>query len=473
MRSGEGLTEQRGEWEALGIVGKVAGREVDHFAPEGVAGGWFRWHHGGKDGAELSSREAGHVPRIRSGRAGEFTWKTRGNWTLGGFMPSRIDLKLSGWKRGRSRPAIWRVGLVLLGLGLVSCQTGDVPLGLAKSSGSVNAVTGSNMPREVTFWQPWLLYTHGSPYRRIHVEVDYVEGTEPRAEWLEGIRKFLAKECSKPGGVTVRLDDRIPRARAAQLSSSAMALTYIDGPPPGEAFMYVLYYDSGLNRSLKTSNPHAVAFPYPCAVFIDRAYNQKGFGDNVGGEVLLHEIAHLVGTARSFSHGDGAHCRRRNCIMNEAFEYHPERKWVSGQFTAQQEFCPECLQDLARWRSSPPDPGLRFDGPLLVRNAGDYQVYSLPHAVHLHAGPASAANREKVLQALRAVVAAGRSNQEQFIVSASAEGSPEEVWRALQQAKADPARPVKAAAEQLDRQLGQKQAAAGTGPALVPATPPS
>jgi hypothetical protein len=71
------------------------------------------------------------------------------------------------------------------------------------------------------------------------------------------------------------------------------------------------------------------------------------------------------------------------------------------------------------------------------------------------------------------VVAAGRSNQEQFIVSASAEGSPEEVWRALQQAKSDPARPVKAAAEQLDRQIGQKRAAAGSGPALVPATPPS
>jgi hypothetical protein len=404
---------------------------------------------------------------------GELTWKTGHNWTLGHGMPPRIPLNLSGRTDARPWPRLLRSGLALLSVLLASCQTADVPLGLAKSDGPVNAVTGSNMPREVTFWQPWLLYTHGSPYRKIHVEVDYVEGTEPRQEWLEGIRRFLARECSKPGGVTVRLDDRIPRGRAAELSSSAMALTYIDGPPSGEAFMYVLYYDSGLNKALKTSNPHAVAFPYPCAVFIDRAYNQKGFGDNVGGEVLLHEMAHLVGTARSFSHGDGAHCRRRNCIMNEAFEYHPERKWVSGQFTPQQEFCPECRHDLARWRSSPPDPGLRFDGPLLVRNAGDYQVYSLPHAVHLHAGPASAANREKVLQALRAVVAARGSNQEQFIVSASAEGAPEDVWKALQQAKADPARPVKAAAEQLDRQIGQKRAATGSGPALVPATPPS
>ena len=80
----------------------------------------------------------------------------------------------------------------------------------------------------------------------------------------------------------MRLDDRIGRAEAAESSSAALALRHIDGPPGGEAFMYVLYYDSGLNRKLKDANPQAVAFAYPCAVFVDRAYNQKGFRDNVG-----------------------------------------------------------------------------------------------------------------------------------------------------------------------------------------------
>jgi len=363
-----------------------------------------------------------------------------------------------------------------LGLRLVVAVVG-VMVGGCAGVGENAPLKGVAMPREVTFWQPWLLYTNRAPYRALHVEVDCVEGTEPEGAWLEQVKRFLETQCDKPGGVTVRLDDRIGRAEAAESSSAALALRHIDGPPGGEAFMYVLYYDSGLNRKLKAANPQAIAFPYPCAVFVDRAYNQKGFGDNVGGEVLLHEIGHLVGTARSFTHGDGAHCRRKNCIMNEAFEYHPQRKWVSGKFTPQHEFCEDCLLDLERWRAQVPAAGLRFDGPLLVRREAAYQVYALPHAIHLHAGPAATAKREEVLAFLRAAAVGVGGPVDGVTVSGSAVGSEEEVGVGLAAAAMDPAGPVKSAAAALDRQIRKQKAAsapaAGVIPGLIPASPPS
>ncbi len=64
---GEGLTEQRGERESLGVVGEVAGREEDHFAPDWGKVRWrFRWRHearmtrNGSDGKRAVFR--GSVP---------------------------------------------------------------------------------------------------------------------------------------------------------------------------------------------------------------------------------------------------------------------------------------------------------------------------------------------------------------------------------------------------------------------------
>ena len=373
----------------------------------------------------------------------------------------------------RLLPAFSRLVGPVTALAMVACRT----LGPEQPApGVVTAVTGQNLPREVTFWQPWLLYNHPAPYATLHVEVDAVAGCEPDPRWLQQLRDFLTREAGKPGGVTVRLDDVIPRSTAATLSSSALALRHIDGPDGDAAFMYVLYYDSSLNASLKTANPHAIAFPYPCAIFIDRNYNEGGFGDEVGGEVLVHEAGHLLGAARSYNHGDGAHCRRRDCIMNAAFEYSPLRKWVGGKVTPQQEFCPECRLDLARWRAMPPAAGLRFDGPLLVRDAGDYQVYALPNAVHLHAGTARALNRSQVIALIRKSVPASMQAREGFIVSGSAVGPDDAVLRGIAAAKQDPAGPVKTAAQLLEKQFQARRAAAPAMPAvpaLVPASPPS
>ena len=325
--------------------------------------------------------------------------------------------------------------LALLTVVLTGCATG--PDGFLKEP----------LPQEVTFWQPWLLNSARAPYRKMYVEVDAVQGAEPSQAWLDEMAGFLKTQCDKPDGVRVVRSDRIPPAEAASASITSLALRYLDGPPAGSAFLYVLYYNSALNPALKTSNPHAVVFPYPCAVFVDRNYNEAGFGDVLGGLILKHEAAHLVGAARNPSHGDGAHCRNRHCLMNPAFVYAPEMVALGMVPTPQTEFCPDCLADMARWRTTPAPANLRFDGPFLSRREQGYTVMTLPNTVHLHLGSTASLPVAQMREAVRQAAAGPLRSREGFILSVSSSGDPMTERFALQMAASDPAAPVRQAAK--------------------------
>jgi hypothetical protein len=301
------------------------------------------------------------------------------------------------------------------------------------------------LPQEVTFLQPWLLNSSSSPYRSLYVEVDAVQGAEPPQEWLEGMEHFLKTECDKPGGVRVVRSNTITSREAAGASTGALALKYLDGPPPGSAFLYVLYYNSSLNPALKTANPHAVVFPYPCAIFVDRNYNQAGFGDVLGGLILKHEAAHLAGAARSHSHGDGAHCRNRNCLMNPSFTYVPEMIAQGRVPTPQTDFCKDCLADMALWRTTPTPSNLRFNGPFLTRKENGYTVLTLPNTVHVHLGQGMIP-LSQLRDAMRQAGTGLLRSKEGFILSASSAGTREQVLESARLAGSDPASPVRQAA---------------------------
>ena len=324
-----------------------------------------------------------------------------------------------------------------LGLGLALALSGcaSPPEGFRKEP----------LPQEVTFWQPWLLNSARAPYRKLHVEVDAVQGAEPLQAWLDELSAFLKTQCDKPDGVRVVRSNTISLREAMSTSTTSLALKYLNGPPAGSAFLYVLYYNSALNPALKTSNPHAVVFPYPCAIFVDRNYNEAGFGDVLGGLILKHEAAHLVGAARNLSHGDGAHCRNRYCLMNPSFIYAPEMIALGMVPTPQTEFCPDCLADMARWRVTPAPANLRFNGPFLARRENGYSVLTLPNTVHLHLGTGMLPLNQ-LRDAIRQAGAGPLRSREGFILSASAAGPPEAVQAAILRAGRDPASPVRQAA---------------------------
>ena len=310
------------------------------------------------------------------------------------------------------------------------------------------------LPQEVTFWQPWLLNTARAPYKQLYVEVDAVRGAEPPQEWLDEMGAFLREQCDKPGGVRVVRGDLIAPEEAATSSVTSLALRYLNGPPPGSAYIYVLYYNSALNPQLKTTNPHAVVFPYPCAVVVDRNYNQAGFGDVLGGLILKHEVAHLLGAARDPSHGDGAHCGKRGCLMNPAFEYVPQERGMG--VSLQMTFCEDCLRDMARWRAASAPGNLRFQGAYLARREAGYSVLTLPNAVHLHLGTEETLPTGVLWGAMKRAASGPLKGREGFILSSSATGSTASVRTALRLAAKDPVSMVRKSARlfstQMDRQ---------------------
>lgn len=334
---------------------------------------------------------------------------------------------------------------MLGGLGLLSG-------GCAVSSGGFRKTP---LPQEVTFWQPWLLNSARTPYRTLYVEVDAVRGEEPAQAWLDELARFLQNQCDKPDGIRIVRSDTISPEEAAAASTTSLALRYLDGPPPDSAFLYVLYYNSALNPALKKTSPNAVVFPYPCAVFVDRNYNEAGFGDVLGGLILKHEAGHLVGAARTHTHGDGAHCRNQGCLMSPAFEYVPELVKLGIVPTLQTDFCPDCLKDMAGWRATPAPGNLRFQGPFLARRETAYSVMTLPNTVHLHLGDAASVPADEMRGAVRQAAAGPLRSREGFIISVSASGDLASVQEALRMARKDPADPVRQAAELFASRLKQ------------------
>lgn len=299
------------------------------------------------------------------------------------------------------------------------------------------------LPQEVTFWKPWLLNSSRFPYPRMVVEVDAVEGTGPPQAWLNDLKRFLESQCDKPGGVQIVRSDSISRKEAAKSTTASLALRYLDGPPAGASFLYLFYYNSAINPSLKPASPHAVVFPYPCAIFVDRNYNMAGFGDILGSLILQHEAGHLTGAARDPTHGDGAHCRNADCLMNPVFQYVPQQVALGGPPTAQTRFCGDCLQDMAESRATPAPSNLRFSGPFLVRQEAGYCVLTLPNTVHLHLGSFASIPFSKMRSAVRQAAAGPMRSREGFILSVSSEGKTPSVLLALEAAGRDPAAPVR------------------------------
>jgi hypothetical protein len=133
--------------------------------------------------------------------------------------------------------------------------------------------------------------------------------------------------------------------------------------------------------------------------------------------------------------------------MNPAFLYAPEMVALGMVPTPQTEFCPDCLADMARWRTTPAPANLRFDGPFLSRREQGYTVMTLPNTVHLHLGSTASLPVAQMREAVRQAAAGPLRSREGFILSVSSSGDPMTERFALQMAASDPAAPVRQAAK--------------------------
>lgn len=256
-----------------------------------------------------------------------------------------------------------------------------------------------------SFWQPQLLYILPSPYSRLYVEVDAVEGWQPSDETLNKLREFLSTYCAKPGGIEIVRGDVISTVTARGIPPTALARKFLNGPPDDTtnsppAYLYVLYYDSSLcdkpplaeaqePRSKATQRPepaprkpHVDFLPYPSVIYMNPRYGPK----SAQNDLLIHEAGHELGLAGRATNAFAYHCLNEKCLMNWTIRYHLGQLVFGMDPIKQHSLCADCVAQLAQSANQAPPTNLRFVGPVLVRSEIGYDVLSLPNRVKLIAG---------------------------------------------------------------------------------------
>jgi len=270
---------------------------------------------------------------------------------------------------------------------------------------------------DLSFWKPNLLYLNSSKYDRLYIEIDAVEGCQPRAESIEALRAFLEKYTNKPGGIEIVRDSQIKTADARAGKPELLALNHMAGPPTDRtndktAYLYILFYDSSRltgNNYDGTINPYVRILPYPSAIYIDMKYVRKEYMGALKEheqELLLHEVGHVLGLTWSTSKNGDDHCRKKSCLMNERYEV-DMFKVLTGQKIKKKHFCKSCLKQLKnagndeKNDNNNSDSNLKFIGPLMVRSEKNYHVIALPSFVKLHFGSIDSIVWQDVLEEAR------------------------------------------------------------------------
>lgn len=248
----------------------------------------------------------------------------------------------------------------------------------------------TDKPYSTHGWEDHRLPNGPQPYPRLLVEIDSVAGSEPTPAELAELRTFLTAHIDKPAGIELLVDPPIPRVAAAGRSVEALTLAHLSGPADDRtAFIYILFFRSSrLGLFPRPTNPYFTNYPFPSAVYIDRAYPRfNPFSRAALQEAaLLHEIGHALGLARTPAHSHRGHCTREGCLMREKITFSFRRFLTFRPPLENTELCTDCRADLARFRTTEPPPAERHWRGYHRRDGTGYSVLTLPGFFYVHFG---------------------------------------------------------------------------------------
>lgn len=280
-------------------------------------------------------------------------------------------------------------GLLALQFALTGCQL------LPKTSGEPSK----------NGWEHSNLYNHGARYPKLFVEIDAVAGQGPTRDELRELEAFLREHCDKPGGITIKVDNAIPRAAVAGRPAELLALEHLNGPPDREsAFLYILFYNTRLRgKDALTDYPAFSPLPHPI-VWIDRSY--RFFGNpwpaTFRRAILLHEVGHALGLCAADSrHAAGGHCTNDTCRMKPSIHLDLRRLFTLRNPWTNRALCQDCRDDLARLRRSPANPRFDFWHGYYRRSEEGYQIIGVPGMTYVHFGEPLTEPSEALVEARR------------------------------------------------------------------------
>ena len=240
------------------------------------------------------------------------------------------------------------------------------------------------------FQRTGLMYLEPEPYKWICLEVDAVEGAEPKDEVIDALVEFLKTHCLKP--VVVKRKDVIKCNKVKNLSAHVIATQNMLGPSEDAekgvpAYIYVLFY----NGTKKDDAAEALRL-YPCGIIVNMSRIKPDMSW-AWPKVLMHEGGHVLGLYRRKMDSDKiVHCKNKKCLMYEnVAATWSLSKLLSGKDAfvnkGATELCDECKQGLLEIKKSKIACKMDFKGPFLVRKEDGYFVMTLPSHLHLGLGP--------------------------------------------------------------------------------------
>ena len=246
---------------------------------------------------------------------------------------------------------------------------------------SIGSGCASESAKLPTYMRPELLYLNHQPYGRLYVEVDTVEGVDVPEQWLDDLKSFLSKYCSKPDGIEIVRDPPVPISEVKGMPIGAASILCLDGPDPNggprSAYLHVFCYEKDVGLKAETKTPAHVVSNCPTGVFFN-AGHFRIFKGKTEESALKHELGHVLGLCRNPEHGDGIHCESQGCLMYKDPGMLSQFGLLFGA-RIEKHLCADCQRDIESWKSWEIDPKLAFKGPFLIRREDGYSVASLPY----------------------------------------------------------------------------------------------
>lgn len=231
--------------------------------------------------------------------------------------------------------------LALAGFSGLSCsgsQDDDCPDGTEDCDGTDTSPTPTISPEDYSnssqAGEFALHFLSATPYSKLTVEVDVMEGATPDEEAVQTLVDYIKLLANKPDGVTVLFpDDTIPADSEAGenplytlANIKDLEATYRDHyTQSNEAVLYFLYVDG--HSEYDTSEGQVVGFAYrgsSMVIFMGTVQEQSALIQaSLQKTVTVHEFGHEIGLVNNglpmqTNHQDtdhGDHCSNSDCMM--------------------------------------------------------------------------------------------------------------------------------------------------------------
>lgn len=198
-------------------------------------------------------------------------------------------------------------------------------------------------------------------FDKLIVEIQYVEGYQPKSASVDKLKAFLQERLKKPAGITILKNAIPPPGKAAYSLEDIREVekgSRTQEPHEKTLTAYIFFADADYAENSGNSKVLGIAYGRTSMVIFEKTIKEYSGGltqppvSTLESTVIQHELGHTLGlvnngTSMETEHQDepnGKHCNNKECLMY----YTAETTDIVGNLTGGNvpELDNNCLDDL-------------------------------------------------------------------------------------------------------------------------------